>query len=199
MDDNFKTDHQVTIGVEFGCFTVKMDEKVIKLQIWDTAGQESFRSITRIFYRGAHCVFLVYDMTRAETFNNVVEWLGEVKNNAKEDIVVYLIGNKADIAEGAGREVSYEQAIEFCKDQKIAKFFETSAKTGLNVEEVFSLASKELYKTRKGDEGEEQKGDPLRPTSDDENSEDESEEEDKKRHKLKPTKKPKPGKKQVCC
>ena len=75
MDDNFKNDHQVTIGVEFGCFTLKIDEKVIKLQIWDTAGQESFRSITRIFYRGAHCVFLVYDMTRADTFNNVVEWL----------------------------------------------------------------------------------------------------------------------------
>lgn len=69
----------MTIGVEFGAFVAKIDEKIVKLQIWDTAGQESFRSITRIFYRGAHCVFLVYDITREDTFVNVLEWLKEVK------------------------------------------------------------------------------------------------------------------------
>jgi Ras-related protein Rab-2A len=75
MSNDFKLEHQVTIGVEFGSFVISMDEKIIKLQIWDTAGQESFRSITRIFYRGANCVFLTYDITREDTFLNVVEWL----------------------------------------------------------------------------------------------------------------------------
>ena len=71
MDNQFKMEHTVTIGVEFGQFVVRLDGKVVKLQIWDTAGQESFRSVTRIFYRGANIVFLVYDITRVDTFTNV--------------------------------------------------------------------------------------------------------------------------------
>jgi Ras-related protein Rab-2A len=143
MDNEFKIEHMVTIGVEFGSFVCKIDEKIVKLQIWDTAGQESFRSITRIFYRGAHCVFLTYDITRDETFSNVIDWLKEVKQNASSDIVIYLIGNRADLEDE--REVSRDRAVEFCKQYNIDKFFETSAKTGFNVEEVFSLAAKELY------------------------------------------------------
>ena len=143
MDNDFKVEHQVTIGVEFGAFVVKIDEKLLKLQIWDTAGQESFRSITRIFYRGAHCVFLTYDITREETFSNILEWLKEVKNHANSDILLYLIGNRSDLEEE--REVSREKAIQFCREQGIEKFFETSAKTGDCVEEVFSIASRELY------------------------------------------------------
>lgn len=95
MDNEFKGEHQVTIGVEFGSFGLRINNQVIKLQIWDTvstfkinplnhlflifqAGQESFRSVTRIFYRGAHCVFLTYDVTRDETFANLAEWLKEI-------------------------------------------------------------------------------------------------------------------------
>ena len=96
MDNDFKLEHQVTIGVEFGSFVIKVDNKIVKLQIWDTAGQESFRSITRIFYRGANCVFLCYDITRKETFTNVQEWLMEIKQHAAADVVVYLIGNRVD-------------------------------------------------------------------------------------------------------
>ena len=128
MDNEFKIEHQVTIGVEFGSFACKIDDKVVKLQIWDTAGQESFRSITRIFYRGAHCVFLTYDITRDDTFVNVKEWLLEVKQHANSDILIYLIGNRCDLEEE--REVTRDKAIEFCKQYNIDKFFETSAKTG---------------------------------------------------------------------
>ena len=60
----FKKEYSVTIGVEFGNFVMKIDEKLVKLQIWDTAGQESFRSITRIFYKGSHAVIIVYDITK---------------------------------------------------------------------------------------------------------------------------------------
>ena len=113
MDNEFKIEHQVTIGVEFGSFVSKIDDKIVKLQIWDTAGQESFRSITRIFYRGAHCVFLTYDITRDDTFVNVIDWLKEVKQHASSDILIYLIGNRCDLEED--REVTQERAIEFCK------------------------------------------------------------------------------------
>ena len=68
MENEFKDEHQVTIGVEFGSYGLKLGDKLIKMQIWDTAGQESYKSVTRIFYRGAHCVFLTYDITRQETF-----------------------------------------------------------------------------------------------------------------------------------
>jgi small GTP-binding protein len=105
MDNEFKVEHQVTIGVEFGSFGLRVEGKVIKLQIWDTAGQESFKSVTRIFYRGAHCVFLTYDVTREETFVNLLDWLKEIKQHASEDVRVYLIGNKSEMEEQ--REVTY--------------------------------------------------------------------------------------------
>ena len=143
MDNEFKAEHQVTIGVEFGSFGLKVDGKVIKLQIWDTAGQESFKSVTRIFYRGAHCVFLTYDVTREETFVNLLEWLKEIKQHASEDVRVYLIGNKSEMEEQ--REVTMQRALEFAREYKLHKVFETSAKTGYNVEEVFALVAKELY------------------------------------------------------
>ena len=97
MDDEFKEEHNVTIGVEFGSFVLKVEKKIVKLQIWDTAGQESFRSITRIFYRGAHCVFLTYDITRDDTFIDIVDWLKEAKQHSNPDILLYLIGNQADM------------------------------------------------------------------------------------------------------
>ena len=153
MDNEFKIEHQVTIGVEFGSFVCNIEEKIVKLQIWDTAGQESFRSITRIFYRGAHCVFLTYDITRDETFSNIIDWLKEVKQHAANDIVIYLNGNRADLEDE--REVTRERALQFCKQYSIDKFFETSAKTGFNVEEVFSLAAKELYLHQKEQQTEE--------------------------------------------
>ena len=142
-DNEFKQEHQVTIGVEFGSFGLKVDGKIIKLQIWDTAGQESFKSVTRIFYRGAHCVFLTYDVTREDTFVNLSQWLSEVKQHATEDVRVYMVGNKGDLEDQ--REVTHERALEMAKADKIHRVFETSAKTGDNVEELFATVARELY------------------------------------------------------
>lgn len=96
-DQRFRQQHDLTIGVEFGSRTVKINDKNIKLQIWDTAGQESFKSITRSYYRGAAGALLVYDITRKETFNHLTRWLEEVRQNGNPDITVMLIGNKADL------------------------------------------------------------------------------------------------------
>ena len=77
--NEFLEDHEVTVGVEFGTLIVKLESQVFKLQIWDTAGQESFKSITKIFNRGAHCVCLCYDITRMDTFLNLETWIREAK------------------------------------------------------------------------------------------------------------------------
>jgi Ras-related protein Rab-2A len=79
------------------------------LQIWDTAGQEAFRSMTRIFYHNANCVFLTYDITREDTFVNLLYWLKELKQFASPDITIYLIGNRNDLENY--REVSRERAL----------------------------------------------------------------------------------------
>ena len=77
--NEFNEDHEVTVGVEFGTMVIRLEDHVFKLQIWDTAGQESFKSITKIFYRGANCVVFCYDITRMDTFLNLETWLREVK------------------------------------------------------------------------------------------------------------------------
>ena len=76
--NEFNVDHEVTVGVEFGSLIIKLDQQVFKLQIWDTAGQESFKSITKIFYKGAHCVLLAYDITRYDTFESLQSWFEEL-------------------------------------------------------------------------------------------------------------------------
>ena len=97
-DNRFKPGHDLTIGVEFGSRTVAIDKSNnIKLQIWDTAGQESFRSITRSYYRGAICALLVYDITRRNTFQNLVRWLEEMLEHAYNRMTIVLVGNKKDL------------------------------------------------------------------------------------------------------
>lgn len=97
IDGHFREDHNVTVGVEYGAKIMRVAEKKIKLQIWDTAGQESFRAITRTFYRNAHAVVLMYDITRQESFENLDDWLSEIKQNSVPDVLIYLVGNMLDL------------------------------------------------------------------------------------------------------
>jgi Ras-related protein Rab-2A len=132
-DKRFQPVHDLTIGVEFGARMISIDQKNIKLQIWDTAGQESFRSITRSYYRGAAGALLVYDITRRETFNHLTRWLEEARQNANSNMVIMLIGNKSDLDHR--RAVSTEEGDRFAKENNLV-FLETSAKSAHNVEEV---------------------------------------------------------------
>eukprot|EP00924_Labyrinthula_sp_SR-Ha-C_P004557 maker-scaffold_1-snap-gene-4.21-mRNA-1 protein AED:0.12 eAED:0.12 QI:0/1/0.8/1/1/1/5/73/220 len=141
-DKRFQPVHDLTIGVEFGARMVEIDGKQIKLQIWDTAGQESFRSITRSYYRGAAGALLVYDITRKDTFEHLSRWLEEAKQNANENMVIMLIGNKADLE--ARRQVTTEEGQKFAQDNNLI-FMETSAKTAANVEEAFVNTAKKIH------------------------------------------------------
>ncbi|CAJ1427413.1 unnamed protein product [Effrenium voratum] len=140
-DKRFRTDHDLTIGVEFGARLINIDNKQIKLQIWDTAGQESFRSITRSYYRGASGALLVYDISRRDTFNHLTRWLEEARQNANANMVIMLIGNKCDLDR---REVTYEEGAQFARDHGLI-FRETSAKTAQNVEEAFIQTARKIY------------------------------------------------------
>jgi len=121
---------------------VTVQGKQIKLQIWDTAGSESFQSITRSYYRGAAGALLVYDVTRRETFDHLTRWLEEARQNANANMVVMLIGNKIDLE--ARRVVSFEEGQKFAQEHGLI-FLETSAKTAHNVEEAFVATAAAIY------------------------------------------------------
>lgn len=140
-DKRFKAGHEVTIGVEFGSKTVVVDKKPIKIQIWDTAGQESFRSITRAYYRGATGALLVYDVSRRETFNHLAQWIEDVRRYADSKMVIMLVGNKSDLPR---HEVTYEDGAQFAKDNGLM-FIETSAKTADHVDEAFLGTAEKIY------------------------------------------------------
>ena len=132
-----------TIGFEFLVFNVKLNDKVIKLQIWDTCGQELYRSLISSFYRNASLAMMVYAIDNKESFNHIESWLKEVKLQSNPDIKIFLIGNKSDLDEK--RKVSLEAAKTFKEENAIHYFSETSAKNGINAKEVFVEAAKLLY------------------------------------------------------
>ena len=121
---------------------VNLDDKLIKLQIWDTAGQESFRSITRSYYRGAAGALLVYDITRRDTFQHLSRWLEEARQHAQSNMVIMLIGNKNDLEHR--RAVSTDEGRAFAEAHGLI-FMETSAKTAYNVEAAFINTAEKIH------------------------------------------------------
>ncbi|GFE54080.1 GTP-binding protein yptV4 [Babesia ovis] len=140
-DKRFKPDHDLTIGVEFGTRLINVKGDSIKLQIWDTAGQESFRSITRSYYRGAAGALLVFDISRRSTFEHLTKWLEEVKDHGSPTMTIVLIGNKTDVSK---REVEYYEGKAFADENNLI-YMETSAKGDYNVEEAFLTTASMIY------------------------------------------------------
>ena len=134
VDDTFSKTHISTIGVDFKIKTIELDGKIIKVQIWDTAGQDRLRTVTSSYYRGAHGIILVYDCTNQESFDSIKPWLDEIQRYAPDSVKKMLIGNKCDLT--SNKMVSYDAAKEFAAQLGFA-FLETSAKDTTNVQEVF--------------------------------------------------------------
>ncbi|KAK8169618.1 P-loop containing nucleoside triphosphate hydrolase protein [Phyllosticta citrichinensis] len=140
-------------------------QKYMKLSLWDTAGQETYKSITRSYFRGASGALLVFDITRRSTFQSATSWLQDLRQIAEENIVVVLVGNKADLApsstvapasgaDGAEhphahqdnkRQVTREEAEEWCRQNRVMEYVETSAKSGENVERAFLEVAERIY------------------------------------------------------
>lgn len=140
-DKRFSATESLTIGVEFGWRRMAVKGKPIKLQVWDTAGQETFRSITRSYYRGAAGACLVYDVTRRESFDNVKTWLADLSTFGGGSYSMVLIGNKADLERD--RQVPTDEAAAFAEENGLM-FVETSAKTGLNVDDAFTRLAEDI-------------------------------------------------------
>ena len=140
-DDTFLDLHMATIGLDYRLKTMILDDqRIVKVQLWDTAGQDKFRAITRNYYKGARGIILIYDVTNIKSFENIKKWINEIKEEISEDVIIVLIGNKID-NEGE-RKISKEQGEKLANDYNVS-FFETSAKTGQGINEsVFYLVQK---------------------------------------------------------
>jgi len=147
-DNTFTENFISTIGVDFKIRTVTIKGKVIKLQIWDTAGHERFRTITSSYYRGAHGIFVVYDVTDANSFESAPKlWLAELDRYAVGDVCKMLIGTKCDLE--SKRAVTTAEGRKVA-DQCGAYFLETSAKTGTGVEEAFMILTNKIFEQEEG-------------------------------------------------
>ena len=174
-EGRFSASHDVTIGVEFGSRIVpvgppanasldaaaanggayhgrKQEQKKMKLSLWDTAGQETYKSITRSYFRGASGALLVFDISRRSSFDSVTHWLNDLRQMAEEGIVVILVGNKSDLAEqstdvqgSSKRAVTKEEAEDWCRRENVIKYVETSAKSGEGVEKAFLEVAERIY------------------------------------------------------
>jgi small GTP-binding protein len=144
VKNNFEEYYQATVGFEFLTFNMVVNKMVIKLQIWDTCGQEIYKSLISNFYRNSSLAVLVYSIDSKDSFDHVGKWLDELKNQANPDIRIFLVGNKADLEEK--RQVQKEEGVKYKNDQKLDLFMESSAKTGYNARNVLVEAAKILYK-----------------------------------------------------
>ena len=145
--EKFLSDYSPTVGFEFLTFTTNIDNKIIKLQIWDTCGQEVYRSLITNFYRNASLSMMVYAINNRESFLHINQWLKEVRVQSHPDVKILLIGNKADLENE--RAVTKDEAEKFKEENQFLYFEETSAKTGLNAKEVFAEAARLLYNEHK--------------------------------------------------
>ncbi|KAL6776706.1 RAB8 [Auxenochlorella protothecoides x Auxenochlorella symbiontica] len=139
-EDSFTSSFITTIGIDFKIKKVLIDGKWVKLQIWDTAGQERFRTITSAYYRGAMGILLVYDVTDESSFSNIRNWMRNIEAHASEHVVKALVGNKSDMDESR-RAVPYSRGQALADEYKLP-FFETSAKSNANVDEVFQAVAR---------------------------------------------------------
>jgi Ras-related protein Rab-1A len=141
VDDTFSSTNKSTIGVDFKATSLEMDGKQVQLQVWDTAGQERFRALTTSYYRGAHGVIVVYDVTEPASFSHLASWMKDVDLHSGEEVTKLLVGNKDDDKDK--KRVDPDLAREFAKDHSML-FMEASAMRATNVSAAFRLLVAEV-------------------------------------------------------
>ena len=143
IKDKFIEGYETTVGFDFFTYCIKMNDQIIQLKIWDTCGLEVYRALIHNFFRNTSLAILVYSIDNKESFKNLNFWLNDLKTQSNPDIKIILIGNKKDL--NAKREVTFEQGQKFYKEKQFQLFFETSAKTGENIQEVFLESARILF------------------------------------------------------
>ena len=134
VNGEFSRDYMITIGMDFLTCNLELDNKIFKLNLWDTAGSEQFRSVTKGYYSNSCCALIVYDITNEKTFQNVKQWMDDCYAFANKNIHLVLVGNKIDLQQD--RKINKETAEEFA-GQYGMDFYEVSALSGENIENIF--------------------------------------------------------------
>ena len=142
--NNFEEFYTATVGFEFLTFNMRINNNVLKLQIWDTCGQEVYKSLISNFYRNSSLALILYAINNKYSFTHAETWLNDLKNQANPNVRVFLVGNKSDLENE--RVISKEEGEKFKEEKKLDKFIETSAKTGENARGALLEAAKMLYK-----------------------------------------------------
>ena len=145
----FNSSYLATVGLDNFTKDEIINKKTVRIKMWDTAGQERYKSLTKGFFRNAQGIMIVYDVTNSETFENLKYWINSIKTHMDseiEKIPVIIIGNKIDAEE---REIKYEEAELFCKDHNFP-YFETSAKTGKNINDTINFLVNEVINRNSG-------------------------------------------------
>ena len=139
-DNVFVENYITTIGLDYKLKYIQLDSgQVIKVQLWDTAGQDRYRTIAKNYYKGSHGILLLYDVTKSSSFENIREWIKDIREEVYEKAIIFLIGNKIDKKDQI--KIKTEEGEKLAEEFNIP-FFEASAKSGENVDEIF----KALYK-----------------------------------------------------
>nr|BAB29331.1 unnamed protein product [Mus musculus] len=144
VEDSFDPNINPTIGASFMTKTVQYQNELHKFLIWDTAGQERFRALAPMYYRGSAAAIIVYDITKAETFSTLENWVRELRQHGPHSMVVAIAGNKCDLTDV--REVMERDAKDYA-DSIHAIFVETSAKNAININELFIEISRRIPST----------------------------------------------------
>ena len=145
IKDNFDESYKVTIGFEFLLIYCKVNELNIKFQIWDTCGQEKYQALVQNFYHNTSLAIIIYDISKRESFDNLGNWLKDLKQHTEKGLPIFIVGNKNDLE----RKVTEEEGKLFKNENEIFYFTECSAKNGYNVKEIFIEAAKCLYQIKK--------------------------------------------------
>ena len=143
LKNEFKSDSKATVGVEFGSKEFNIEGHSINAQIWDTAGQERYKAITSAYYKGAKGAFVVYDITRKDSFASIDKWISDLTSVADKKLTIVVIGNKCDLEDQ--RQVTKEEGEEKANQLQVA-FLETSALSGANLDKAFEMMINEVYK-----------------------------------------------------
>jgi small GTP-binding protein len=146
-DDTFNDYHISTIGLDYRLKLVNVSPNTtVKLQLWDSAGQDRFKAITRNYYKGAHGIVLLYDVTSPASFSNIKNWISQIKDNTSDKVKMCIVGNKIDLPEE--RKVSYEEGVRLASEYNL-KFFECSAKNNIGISDIFQYLVDGIYEANK--------------------------------------------------
>ena len=145
VNNKFTENYQATIGFEFLLIYFQVNNVKIKLQIWDTCGQEIYRSLIQGFYRNTAATIIVFSKTDKRSFENLDSWVKDVKNNTEQEIPIFLVGNKCDV-DSQSIEVTKEEGEQFMKQYNLKYYSDVSAKTGYRVLDTFEEVAKTVYK-----------------------------------------------------